>query len=205
LIPFFLKEPPKLPVLHSPPAIEIPQLPTLPGNDEPVLHKLPRRSSSLRLLTDQRPSLPVITPTPSQTQFPTQSTALSPDFLLPVPDSGDSARSSWTSVSSAGSLPSPLFDSAIFDAFPSVPGTTPAPPLSATLPQNASRMDKYVPMSASAASSFDSALLSSAIHLVASSNQRAPSPVVRNPPSSSRSATPTPMGRMSVDTARAVR
>jgi len=69
---------------------------------------------------------------------------------------------------SISSLPSPLFDKEIFDAFPSVPGTTPTP----------SAVGRYIPRrdeqgltaAAAATADFDSALLSSAIHLAARNN-----------------------------------
>ncbi|KAJ7902778.1 hypothetical protein B0H14DRAFT_1147891 [Mycena olivaceomarginata] len=51
-----------------------------------------------------------------------------PSSLLPVPKTAPETRpTSWTSVSSSGSsvAQSPLFDKAIFDAFPSVPVMTP--------------------------------------------------------------------------------
>lgn len=194
------EEPPKLPSLSSPPAIEISQLPNFLSNNEPVLHQPPQRSTSLINLDNQRstqsfePLLlpPIITTTSSQTLAPTQSTPLSPNSLL-LPGSSDSSRSSFISLSSAGSLPSPLFDKSIFDAFPSVPGTTPTPSFSATL----HRRDKSVPMTAPAATnSFDSALLSSAIHLVASGKGSTNSSA-HNPVPPSRDSTPTPMGRRS--------
>ncbi|KIM48613.1 hypothetical protein M413DRAFT_437813, partial [Hebeloma cylindrosporum] len=204
------EEPPKLPSLNSPPAIEIPQLPNFLNNDEAILHQPPQRSTSLMYLDNQRPTqsfeplppLPIITTTSSYIQAPPQSTPLSSHSLLP-PNTSDSTRpSSWTSslsLSSAGSLPSPLFDKSIFDAFPSVPGTTPAPSLSATFHQNQNhRRDKSVPMTASAATnSFDSALLSSAIHLVASS---AKGGTTANA-SASRDSMPTTLGRKSGETA----
>jgi len=204
LIFFFIlvEEPPKLPSLNSPPAIEISQLPNFLSNEEPVLRQLPQRSTSLNQRPTQSfeplPLTPIITTTSSQTQVPAQSTPLSPHSLL-LPGSNDSTRpSSFTSLSSAGSLPSPLFDKSIFDAFPSVPGTTPTPSFAATL----HRRDKSVPMTASAATnSFDSALLSSAIHLVAS-GKRGTNASAPNPVPSSREPTPTPMGRKSGENTR---
>jgi hypothetical protein len=198
----FAEEPPKLPSLSSPPAIEISQLPNFLSNEEPILHQPPQRSTSLNQRPTQSfeplPLPPIITTTSSQTQVPTQSTPLSPHSLL-LPGSSDSTRpSSFTSLSSAGSLPSPLFDKSIFDAFPSVPGTTPTPSFAATL----HRRDKSVPMTASAATnSFDSALLSSAIHLVASGKRSTDSSAHNHMPSS-RESTPTPMGRRSGENTR---
>jgi hypothetical protein len=205
LIFFFfilVEEPPKLPSLSSPPAIEISQLPNFLSNEAPILHQPPRRSTSLNQRPTQSfeplPLPPIITTTSSQTQVPAQSTPLSPHSLL-LPGSSDSTRpSSFTSLSSAGSLPSPLFDKSIFDAFPSVPGTTPTPSFAATL----HRRDKSVPMTASAATnSFDSALLSSAIHLVASGKRSTDSSAHNHMPSS-RESTPTPMGRRSGENTR---
>ena len=198
------EEPPKLPSLNSPPAIEIPQLPNFLSNDEPILHQPPQRSTSLMYLDNQRPTQsfeplpPIITTSSSQTQVPPQSTPVSSQSLLPPGSSDPTRPSSWTSLSSAGSLPSPLFDNSIFDAFPSVPGTTPTPSLAATL----HRRDKNTTMPASAVTnSFDSALLSSAIHLVAS-GKRSTNPPAHNPILPSRDSTPTPMGRRSREATR---
>ena len=53
-------------------------------------------------------------------------TSLRSSTLL-LPDSIESPRPPTNSVSSAGSLPSPLFNQELVDAFPSVPATTSTP------------------------------------------------------------------------------
>jgi hypothetical protein len=66
-------------------------------------------------------------------------------------------------ISSIGSLPSPLFDKDICDAFPSVPMDTPA-----QVPDFYSSRARGQGLTAAASvvsADFDSALLSSAIHL----------------------------------------
>jgi hypothetical protein len=66
------------------------------------------------------------------------------------------------SVSSIGSLPSPLFDN-ICDAFPSVPTDTPGQLPNRYMPSRGQGLTA----AATTAADFDSALLSSAIHLAA--------------------------------------
>ncbi|KAF9053150.1 hypothetical protein BJ165DRAFT_842088 [Panaeolus papilionaceus] len=137
------------------------------------------------------PPLPTITATSFDDTFSSNvldisrgSMDLNRDSMLGLPS--DSKRpSSWTSVSSAGSLPSPLFDNALFDAFPSVPGNVPAP-VSAYEGNGGyySRRDFSAPSARPATSSFDSAFLSSAIHLAA--NQASATPTTATTTHASR-------------------
>ncbi|PPQ99098.1 hypothetical protein CVT24_009365 [Panaeolus cyanescens] len=117
------------------------------------------------------PPLPTITATSFDDTFSSdildisrESHDLSRDSMLGLP-SDNKRPSSWTSMSSAGSLPSPLFDNALFDAFPSVPGNVPEP---VSAYEQAHRREFGAPSAGPATSSFDSAFLSSAIHIAAS-------------------------------------
>jgi hypothetical protein len=146
---------PQLPVLN-----ELPHIPSLgslgPPLTEtgPVLHR-PASGSSLRNKVDvsarstsaPAPFIPVLENIPSQ---PNSSAAAQPLF-------------SPMTISSIGSLPSPLFDKDICDAFPSVPMDTPA-----QVPDFYSSRARGQGLTAAASvvsADFDSALLSSAIHL----------------------------------------
>ncbi|EFI28301.1 hypothetical protein CC1G_13830 [Coprinopsis cinerea okayama7 len=89
----------------------------------------------------------------------------SPDYLgynplNPPMDTGNGGRPT-SLVSVASTLPSPLFDKDIFDAFPAVPSGTPA---------SASQYDQGqgMPSAALLTPSFDSVFLGSAIHLAGS-------------------------------------
>jgi len=90
----------------------------------------------------------------------------SPDYLgfgtMDIPaNAGDARPMSWMSVSSMGStLPSPLFENDIFDSFPAVPDTKPVNNYGTygMAPAQPSNLT-------AGTSSFDSAFLSSAIHL----------------------------------------
>ena len=175
--------PTKTPVPRIPPIAPTPlgipshtDGPTL-SSDEPTL----RRSTSSKRsavyftsgpdLTTSVPQLPQITPVPSQT---------SSSLLLPISNES-TPPSSATSTSSVSSLPSPLFNRELVDAFPSVPATTPT---SINFPYR--EMNNPTPTKAS----FDSALLSSAIHLT--STYKTGTPKAKSKPlPSERSATPT--------------
>ncbi|CAA7271028.1 unnamed protein product [Cyclocybe aegerita] len=202
---------PRLPAFGPPPAIQLP--PSLTSSsastsqeDVRVLHP-PKRSTSLKHPSDlppipvsPPPPLPTVTSTSYNKQAPIQPSDLSNDSLLLSPSKDNTRPSSWTSVSSAGSLPSPLFDKALFDAFPSVPGTTPTP-MTAFRPH---QRETSLGSAANAASSFDSALLSSAIHLASSHKSTATPPTTYQPfPSATRvPATATYAPRRSGETAR---
>ncbi len=91
------------------------------------------------------------------------------------------------SISSAGSLPSPLFDKDIFEAFPSVPDNTPSTlRIGQTLPL---RREQSLTAAAAVTANFDSALLSSAIHLASRNTAHTSAPSA--PTSSRRPVTPT--------------
>lgn len=165
---------------------DLPPIPTEPLPPLPLItssmfdsHKL---STTATASTSKAAKTPITSITTTQApqlpQLPDVSVSdISNDSLLTPGFSIESAsRSSWTSMSSAGSLPSPLFDKELYDAFPSVPGTTPQ--LSSSLFLGGKRetgvsMGGTMPMGAAAAAvsghgakqSFDAALLSSAIHL----------------------------------------
>ncbi|KAJ7159821.1 hypothetical protein C8R43DRAFT_345581 [Mycena crocata] len=137
--------PPPLPIpaLPSPPVLKLDQTPFI---IPPIQTSLYGQDSS-ETPTNRTPNggphsaLSSATPTASKpTQLPKSksytaptrpphltlnSSASSPGALLPVPNTAPESRPiSWTSVSSGGSssvATSPMFDKAIFDAFPSVP------------------------------------------------------------------------------------
>ncbi|KAF9561153.1 hypothetical protein CPC08DRAFT_707586 [Agrocybe pediades] len=176
---------PQLPTL-VPSSLEIPSLSVnlapLSELEENKIVQPPRRSTSLKrsvnlplIPTEPVPPLPTTQVASSAAHGQNLDMSNDSSHLQPLP-SGDSNRpSSWMSVSSAGSLgslPSPFFDKSLFDAFPSVPENMPIK----EHPSFPLRRDNSVPVapkSAAAAanagaSSFDSALLSSAIHLASS-------------------------------------
>jgi hypothetical protein len=173
--------PPIAPTPLSIPALPShPEVPTL-SLDEPTL----RRSTSSKRsamyftsgpeLTTAVPQLPSIPPILSQT---------SSSLLLPISNES-TPPSSATSTSSVSSLPSPLFNRELVDAFPSVPVTTPT---SINFPYR--EMNNPTPTKAS----FDSALLSSAIHLT--STYKTGTPKAKSKPlPSERSTTPTSISR----------
>ncbi|KAJ7864410.1 hypothetical protein B0H13DRAFT_2069234 [Mycena leptocephala] len=84
--------------------------------------------SSLSTVVPASASMPALKHTKSTPQRPPAS---APASMLPVPKTAPESRpASWQSVSSTGSsslATSPLFDKAIFDAFPSVPDMPPQP------------------------------------------------------------------------------
>ncbi|KDR73738.1 hypothetical protein GALMADRAFT_251556 [Galerina marginata CBS 339.88] len=212
---------PRLPALGPPPALTLSSMSSsvpviihpLPEEDFQVVHP-PKRSASLKrsyalppIPSETVPPLPVFTATTFQPQTPTrqQVSDISNDSLL-TPGFDSTRPTSWTSMSSAGSLPSPLFDQALFDAFPSVPEATPMPD-SMALYNFPHRWDNKAsaPAMSSTQPSFDSALLSSAIHL-ASKTAAAPSTATLNRYPSGRTGaatpTPVPVSRRSGETVR---
>ena len=175
----------KTPVPRNPIVPTAPGFPALPSHreipplslDEPTL----RRSTSSKRsaiyfsagpeLTTAVSELPSIPPITSQT---------SSSLLLPI-SKESTPPSSATSISSVSSLPSPLFNRELVDAFPSVPATTPTS-------VSFSHREMNIPTPTKA--SFDSALLSSAIHLT--STYKTGTPKAKSKPlPSERSATPT--------------
>ncbi|KAF6763644.1 hypothetical protein DFP72DRAFT_480010 [Ephemerocybe angulata] len=125
-----------------------------PMNIPPMPHQVPNTVTVVSPSDAGSPSSILSSPGPLK----------SPDYLgfgTMNPATPDGSRPmSWMSVSSlASTLPSPLFEKDIFDSFPAVPSSTPA------IPNNlgASRTQ-----SMAATPSFDSAFLSSAIHLAGS-------------------------------------
>ncbi len=154
---------PQLPALNHSLSLELPPIADLsstlqPLSDKGVTQQPASRSSSLR----HRADLP---PTPYTA---VASTALSQ--ATPQSNTGtrflDFKSNDPSSPISISSLPSPLFDGDIFDAFPSVPGTTP----SASGRYTPRRGEQSLTAAAAATADFDSALLSSAIHLAARNN-----------------------------------
>lgn len=97
--------------------------------------------------------------------------------LFPISNESTTRPSSAISISSVGSLPSPLFGQELVDAFPSVPATTPTN-ISHKLPHR-EKMSFATPTAAS----FDTALLSSAIHLASTSKMATPKASVTPLPS----------------------
>ncbi|KAF8801653.1 hypothetical protein BYT27DRAFT_7245091 [Phlegmacium glaucopus] len=96
-----------------------------------------------------------------------------------LPVSNESTRpTSATSVSSIGSLPSPLFGQELVDAFPSVPVTTPTTTINRKFPHR-----EKTSLATPATASFDAALLSSAIHLASTSKAATPKPSFKPLPS----------------------
>ncbi|EDR06447.1 uncharacterized protein LACBIDRAFT_328825 [Laccaria bicolor S238N-H82] len=150
----------KVSSIGPPPPFSLPPLPTVTEPEESRPTTPSASQKKLRAL----PALPSSAVAPSQPNTPyTQQQKLptpkidylsSPrDSLLPVFED-PSRPESWMSASSLSSvLPSPLFDKDIWDAFPPVPGGAPMESSSHT----------YGPTTTQP--SFDSALLSSAIHL----------------------------------------
>ncbi|KAF9532774.1 hypothetical protein CPB83DRAFT_846330 [Crepidotus variabilis] len=178
---------PSLPPVDKPPSIN---LPSLSNTETRTLSKTPSRNSSLKRTMDLPPipqtAVPALPPMPS-IYIPANPYSHSPEgdsLVIPSTDSSFTRPSSMTSLSSAGSLPSPLFDQEIFDAFPSVPGTTPTP----VVTLGGHRREQSLAAAAVAATAdFDSAFLSSAIHIAAKKSQRTAAPV-------SRAKTPTQTG-----------
>lgn len=143
-----------------------------------------QQTISRPLSSRHREDLPLISQTPSITSFyHSESTLLDQSNKnLNLPTNPLSPMS----ISSAGTLPSPLFDKDIFEAFPSVPDNTPS----------TSKTGRSLPLrheqslAASTTADFDSALLSSAIHL-ASSNTTHTSTLSVPTASAGRAVTPT--------------
>ena len=169
--------PPPLGFLTLPRHSEVPPL----SLDEPGLIIPIRRSTSSKRSAVYFSPAPELTATPQIPAVPkVQQT--SPSSLLSV--SNEFIRpSSANSASSAGSLPSPLFNQELVDAFPSVPATTPS---TATIGYNHFPR-REMSLAAPATTSFDNALLSSAIHLHKMATPKASS----KPLPSDRPATPT--------------
>lgn len=152
----------KVSSIGPPPPFSLPPLPTVAEPEESRPTTPSASQKKLRTL----PAIPSSAATPSQPNTPythQQQQLLTPkidylssprDSLLPVVED-PSRPDSWMSASSFSSvLPSPLFDKDLWDAFPAVPGGD-APKTSSSY--------TYGPTTTQP--SFDSALLSSAIHL----------------------------------------
>lgn len=184
---------PRIPAIAPSTSLSFPTLPSHPevpllSFDEPDQIVPLRRSTSSKRSAIYFPSvldLPVIPQLPPIIPgFEVTSQPLSTS-LLSV--SSDSARPpSANSVSSLGSLPSPLFNQELVDAFPSVPATTP-PPTTINFPHREISL---------ATPSFDAALLSSAIHLASAYKTVTPK-ASSKPLPSERAATPTPTSHTS--------
>ena len=155
----------KTPVSRIPSSLGSPTLPP-----HPVVPLLSFDETPLRRSTSSKRSAMYFSPGPDlkpAPQLPSIVSDLQPisqtssSSFLPVLN--DSTRpSSAVSVSSLGSLPSPLFNRELVDAFPAVPATTSATVISHKFPHR--EMNLATPVT----SSFDTALLSSAIHLSSS-------------------------------------
>ena len=180
----------KTPVPRIPPIAPVSiAIPGLPSHQEvPTLsldESTLRRSTSSKRSAIYFPPGPDLTTAvpqlPSILQFTSQTSSSS---LLPISNES-TPPSSATSISSVGSLPSPLFNRELVDAFPSVPATTPT---SINFPHR--EMNPSTPTKAS----FDSALLSSAIHLTSTYKTVTPKANSRPLPSE-RAATPTSISR----------
>ena len=151
----------KVSSIGPPPPFSLPPLPTVTEPEE----SRPTTPSASQKKPRALPAIPSSTAIPSQPNTPYTQSQLQPptpkidylssprDSLLPVFED-PSRPESWMSASSLNSvLPSPLFDKDLWDAFPPVPGGEPMTSSSYT----------YGPTTTQP--SFDSALLSSAIHL----------------------------------------
>jgi hypothetical protein len=146
--------------------------------DEPTL----RRSTSSKrsaVYFPPGPDLTAVPKLPSTLQIPQTSSSSLISNECPTP-------SSATSLCSLSSLPSPLFNQELVDAFPSVPATTPT---SINFPHREMNL-ATTPTKAS----FDSALLSSAIHLTSTYKTATPKANTKSLPSE-RAATPTSISR----------
>jgi hypothetical protein len=105
---------------------------------------------------------------------------------------------SWMSVSSLEStLPSPLFEKDIFDAFPAVPSSAAMAPGSASVhrfggPGGMGSLDQGLQSAALMTPSFDSAFLGSAIHLAGSHKSTLGTPTTATAGSFVQQAPPTP-------------
>ncbi|TFK36379.1 hypothetical protein BDQ12DRAFT_686806 [Crucibulum laeve] len=160
--------------IGPPPAISLPPLPTAtvippsPDSESPRVIVPPTRSTSLYDSRTQpysasfQPNSASISST--TIHAPTTAHPLPPipqrDSLLTLGPDDEARPTSWISVSTTGSLPSPLFSQELFDAFPSVPEGTPHPP-PGPLPHGYSRESSFPP---AITPSFDTELLSSAMH-----------------------------------------
>lgn len=159
----------RLSTLGPPPSLAFPTFSLEEKDELSQIIPLRRSTSSKRSAIYFSPGpdltpVPQLPPTAAGFQITPQTSTSS---FLPVSD--ESTRpSSANSVSSVGSLPSPLFGQEL-DAFPSVPVTTPTTPIGRrklTHPE----MNFATPATAS----FDTALLSSAIHLTSTHKQATP-------------------------------
>ena len=183
---------PRIPAITTPTSLGFPTLPGHPevpslSLDEPDQIIPLRRSTSSKRSAIYFPAghdltaVPQLPPIVPGFQVPPK---ISSTSLLPV--SIESTRPpSANSVSSAGSLPSPLFNQELVDAFPSVPATTPSTTINF--------LNREISL---APPSFDTALLSSAIHL-SSTNKTATPKASSKPLPSERAATPTPTSHRS--------
>ena len=166
-------------------SLGIPALPSHPevpplSFDEPTLRRSTSSKRSAIYFTPAPDLTTAVPPLPSIHQITSQASSSS---LLPISNES-TPPSSATSISSVGSLPSPLFNRELVDAFPSVPATTP------TSINFSHLMNPQTPTKAS----FDSALLSSAIHLTSTYKTGTPK-AKSNPLPSERAATPTSISR----------
>jgi len=178
--------PTKTPAPRIPPIAPIPALPSHPevpplSFEEPTLR---RSTSSKRSAIYFSPGPDLMTAVPQLPSILQITSQASSSSLLPISNES-TPPSSATSVSSVSSLPSPLFNRELVDAFPSVPATTPTS-------INFSHREMNVPTPTKA--SFDSALLSSAIHLTSTYKTGTPKANSRPLPSE-RAATPTSISR----------
>ena len=163
----------------------LPSQPEVPAFsfDEPPL----RRSTSSKRSAIYFSSGPDSTGAPQLPSVLQITSQTSSSSLLPI--SNDSTPpSSATSLSSVSSLPSPLFNQELVDAFPSVPATTP------TSNNFSHREMSFATTATPTKASFDSALLSSAIHLTSTYKTATPKAKTKPLPSE-RSATPTSISR----------
>jgi len=182
--------PTKTPVPRIPPiastSLGIPALPSQPevpplSFDEPTLRRSISSKRSAIYFTPGPDLTTAVPQIPSILQITSQASSSS---LLPISNES-TPPSSATSVSSVSSLPSPLFNRELVDAFPSVPATTPT-----SINFSHREMNPQTPTKAS----FDSALLSSAIHLTSTYKTGTPK-AKSNPLPSERAATPTSISR----------
>jgi hypothetical protein len=150
---------PQLPVLS-----ELPSLCSPLTEKDPALHR-PASGSSLRNRVDfSGPSKVIFLFVSASALSHAQPQTPVAENILLVPEINPGSQPlSAVSMSSFGSLPSPLFDKAICDAFPSVPTDTPAQLPNIYFPRRGQGLTHATGVSAD----FDSALLSSAIHLAA--------------------------------------
>ncbi|KAH6902451.1 hypothetical protein BKA70DRAFT_672043 [Coprinopsis sp. MPI-PUGE-AT-0042] len=144
-----------------------PPVPQIRTESAPSNNYNPRESSSLASSTGGSTSPTSTLGSPGQLR--------SPDYIgygsMNIPSD---RPTSWMSVSSLeSSLPSPLFEKDIFDAFPAVPSSAAITPGAASVhrfggPGGLGSLDQGLQSAALMTPSFDSAFLGSAIHLAGS-------------------------------------